>query len=82
MLLNRPLAYYFYSLENEGILTNILRNLIYTTTDVYYTDLLVCYNSRIQNQPNSIINKEDSLSQMANLFTIQGLLSYFTSRDL
>ena len=82
MLTNRPLAHHFHSLENEGILTNIPRHLTYTTTDAYYTDLLACHDSRIRNQPNSIISEEDGFSQMANLFTMRGLRSYFTSRDL
>ncbi|KAH8746164.1 hypothetical protein F5882DRAFT_387429 [Hyaloscypha sp. PMI_1271] len=82
MLTNRPLAHHFHSLENEGIPTNIPRNLTYMTTDAYYTDLLGCHDSRIRNQPNSMINEEDGLSQMANLFTMRGLLPYFTTRDL
>lgn len=82
MLSNRPLAHHFHSLENEGISINIPRNLTYMATDTYYTDLLVCHDSRIRNQPNSILNEEDGVSQMANLFTMRGLLSYFTNRDL
>ena len=82
MLSNRPLAHHFHSLENEGISTNIPRNLTYITADAYYTDLLACHDSRIRNQPNSIISEEDGLSQMANLFTMRGLLPYFTNRDL
>jgi hypothetical protein len=81
-LTNRPLAHHFHSLENEGIPTNIPRNLTYTTTDAYYADLLSCHDSRIRNQPNSMINEEDGLSQMANLFTMRGLLPFFASRDL
>jgi len=82
MLINRPLAHHFHSLENEGIPTNIPRDLTYTTTDAYYTDLLACHDSRIRNQPNSIINEEDGLSQIANLFIMRGLINYFSSRDL
>ncbi|PVH73310.1 hypothetical protein DL98DRAFT_552741 [Cadophora sp. DSE1049] len=82
MLTNRPLAHHFHFLENEGIPTNILRNLTYMTTDAYYTDLLKYHDSRIRNQPNSIINEQDGFSQIANLFTIRRLLPYFTTRDL
>jgi hypothetical protein len=74
MLTNRPLAHHFHSLENEGIPTNIPRNLTYTTTDAYYADLLACHDSRIRNQPNSMTNEEDGLLQMASLFTMRGLL--------
>ena len=70
MLTNRPLALHFHSIENEGIPTNLPKNLTYTTTDAYYTDLLACHDSRIRHQPNSIINEQDDLSQMANLFTV------------
>lgn len=81
-LTNRPLAHQFHSLENENIPTNIPRNLTYASTDAYYNDLLACHDSRIRNQPNSIIDEEDGHLQMANLFTMRGLLPYFSSRDL
>lgn len=52
MLTNRPLAHHFHSLENEGIPTNIPRDLPYMTTNTYYTDLLGFHDSYIRNQPN------------------------------
>lgn len=81
-LANRPLIHQFQSPENEGIPTNIARNLTYTTTDAYYIDLLACHDNRIRNQPNSIVDEKDGRAQMANLFTLRGLLPHFTSRDL
>lgn len=81
-LANRPLIHQFHSLENEHIPTNIPRSLTYTTTDAYYLDLLACHDSRIRNQPNSISDEEDGHAQIANLFTMRGLLPYFTKRDL
>ena len=81
-LANRPLIHQFQSLENEGIPTNIARNLTYATADAYYIDLLACHDSRIRNQPNSIVDEKDGYAQMANLFAMRGLLSHFTSRDL
>lgn len=74
-LTNRPLIHRFHSLENESIPTNISRALTYTTTDAYYLDLLACHDIRIWHQPNSI------LSEMANLFTMRGLLPHFTDRQ-
>jgi hypothetical protein len=81
-LANRPLIHQFQSLENEGIRINIPRTLTYTTADAYYLDLLACHDSRIRDQPNSIVDETDGHAQMANLFTMRGLLPYFTSRDL
>ncbi len=81
-LTNRPLIHQFQSLENEGIPTNIARTLTYTTADAYYIDLLACHDNRIRNQPNSIVDEKDGRAQMANLFTMRGLLPHFTSRDL
>lgn len=81
-LTNRPLAHQFHALENEGIPTNIPRQRTYMTTDTYYMDLLACHDSRIRYQPNSIISEKDGISQMANLFTMRGLLPHFTNRDL
>ncbi|KAH8588039.1 hypothetical protein B0O99DRAFT_640224 [Bisporella sp. PMI_857] len=82
MLSNRPLAHHFHSFENEGISTNIPRNLTYLTMDAYCADLLACHDSHIRHQPNSIISEEDGLSQLANIFTMRGLVPYFISRDL
>ncbi|PVH82322.1 hypothetical protein DL98DRAFT_548036 [Cadophora sp. DSE1049] len=81
-LANRLLIYQFQSLENEGIPTNIARTFTYTTANAYYINLLACYDNRIRNQPNFIVDEKDSRAQMANLFAMRGLLPHFTSRDL
>jgi len=81
-LTNRPLLHQFQSFENENIPTGIPRSLTYTTTNAFYDDLLGCHNSRIRNQPNSIRDERDGLAQMANLFTMRGLLPQFTAREL
>ena len=52
------------------------------TADAYYIYLLACPDNRIRNQPNSIVDEKDGRAQIANLFTIRGLLPHFTSRDL
>ncbi|KAF4630033.1 hypothetical protein G7Y89_g8101 [Cudoniella acicularis] len=72
----------YHSMENEGTPTNIGRSLTYTTTDVYYNDLLACHDSRIRNQPNSILDEKDGQAQMATLFTMRSLLSHFIDRRL
>lgn len=81
-LSNRPLIHQLQSLENEGIPTDVPRDLTYTTSDTYYRALLACHDARIRHQPNSILDEADGNAQMANLFTMQGLLSYFSSREL
>ncbi|RDW71783.1 hypothetical protein BP5796_07817 [Coleophoma crateriformis] len=81
-LTNRPFIHQLQFLENEGIPTNIPRDLTYTNTDVFYADLFDCHDSRIRVQPNSIANEKDGQAQMANLFMMRGLLSHFTDRSL
>ncbi|KAI1973220.1 hypothetical protein LOZ53_005026 [Ophidiomyces ophidiicola] len=81
-LTNRPLLHKFHALENEAIETLIPRDLTYATSDTFYSDILACHDSRIYNQPNSILDEKDGLGQMANLFCMRGLLSHFTSRRL
>ncbi|KAI2139489.1 hypothetical protein LOZ29_002403 [Ophidiomyces ophidiicola] len=66
----------------EAIETLIPRDLTYATSDTFYSDILACHDSRIYNQPNSILDEKDGLGQMANLFCMRGLLSHFTSRRL
>lgn len=82
MLTNRPLIHQLHSLEKESIPTSMPRTQTYICADAYYTDLLACHDSRIRHQPNSIYNEKDGFAQMANLFTMRGLLSHFTNRDL
>lgn len=80
-LTNRPLLCQIHMAENEGVPTGIPRKLVYVTTDTFYSDLLACHDSRIRNQPNSILDERDGLDQMANLFVMRGLLPHFTTRD-
>ncbi|KAI1920044.1 hypothetical protein LOZ64_002016 [Ophidiomyces ophidiicola] len=68
--------------DQEAIETLIPRDLTYATSDTFYSDILACHDSRIYNQPNSILDEKDGLGQMANLFCMRGLLSHFTSRRL
>lgn len=81
-LLNRPLTLRLQHLENEGIPTNIDRNLIYSTTDAYLLDLLQCHDNRIRHQPNSVREKFDGQAQLSALAAMRALLPHFTNRDL
>lgn len=81
-LLNRPLTLRLQHLENEGIPTNIDRNLTYSTTDAYLLDLLLYHDSRIRNQPNSIRNEYDGEAQLSTLTAMRALIPHFTTRDL
>jgi hypothetical protein len=67
--------------ENEGVPTSIPRKLVYGSADTFFSDLLACHDSRIRDQPNSILDERDGLEQMANLFVMRGLLPHFTTRD-
>ena len=81
-LCNRPLTLRLQHLENEGIPTNIDRNLTYSTTDAYLLDLLLCHDSRIRNQPNSILEKFDGQAQLSTLTAMRALVPHFATRDL
>jgi hypothetical protein len=81
-LRNRPLTLQLHQLENEGIPTNIDRNLTYSTTETYILDLLQCHDSKILNQPNSILNESDGLMQLSALTAMRALLPHFVNRDL
>jgi hypothetical protein len=80
-LTNRPLLHQFHMAENESIPTGIPRSLTYWAADSFYADLLACHDSRIRNQPNSILNEKDGLDQIANLFAMRGLMPCFTTRE-
>ncbi|KAK0101945.1 hypothetical protein ONS95_001246 [Cadophora gregata] len=81
-LSNRPLTLRLQHLENEGIPTNIDRSLTYSTTDSYLLDLLLCHDSRIRNQPNSILEKFDGQAQLSALTAMRALIPHFANRDL
>jgi hypothetical protein len=82
VLLNRPLTLRLQHLENEGIPTNIDRTLTYSTTDAYLLDLLLCHDSRIQNQPNSIREEFNGQAQLSTLTTMRARIPHFTNREL
>ncbi|KAK2757372.1 hypothetical protein FQN54_004887 [Arachnomyces sp. PD_36] len=81
-LTNRPLTVRLHCLENEGVPTNIDRNLTYSTTDAYLHDLLGYHDSRIRHQPNSIHDEYDGQAQMGALTIMRALHPHFTDRDL
>jgi Phosphotransferase enzyme family len=81
-LTNRPLTCQLQIMENEGIPTNIDRNLTYSNTDTYLLDLLAYHDNRIRYQPNSIRDEFDGRAQMATLAMMRALLPNFVSRDL
>ncbi|RDL30741.1 Uncharacterized protein BP5553_10086 [Venustampulla echinocandica] len=81
-LSNRPLTLRLHHLENEGVKTNIDRDLTYSTTESYLLDLLACHDSRIRFQPNSIRDEYDGRAQMAVIAAMRAIYPHFTSRDV
>ncbi|KAI9736677.1 MAG: hypothetical protein M1834_000881 [Cirrosporium novae-zelandiae] len=81
-LTNRPLTLQIQHLENEGIPTQIDRNLTYSTSETYALDLLKCHDNRLRCKPNSIRDEYDGRAQMAALTTMRALYPHFLSRDL
>ncbi|KAF3491627.1 uncharacterized protein GIQ15_01144 [Arthroderma uncinatum] len=81
-LANRPLTCELHQFENEGIPTNISRELTYTTSDAYYRDMLIPHDNRIRYQPNSIHDELDGSVQLANLTIMRSAMSDIMGRDL
>lgn len=81
-LSNRPLLDHIESLENEGVKTEMPRTRTYNNTDSYYFDLLSCHDKRILQKPNSILDEEDGLAQMACLFAMRGLIHNLVNPEL
>ncbi|KAM4059099.1 aminoglycoside phosphotransferase [Hirsutella rhossiliensis] len=81
-LTNRPLTLNLHQLENEGLQTNIARDLTYATADTYLLDLLACHDHRIRHLPNAILDYADGQSQLSALTIMRALLPHFTDREL
>ncbi|WEW59180.1 hypothetical protein PRK78_004649 [Emydomyces testavorans] len=79
-LTNRPLTLRLPHLENQGIPTDIPRDLMYVTVDSYLADILHIHDSRLRHQPNSVSSKYDASGQMAVLTMMRAL--QLTRRDL
>ncbi|QKX57558.1 uncharacterized protein TRUGW13939_04675 [Talaromyces rugulosus] len=79
--MNRPLTVRLHHLENESVPTNIDRDVTYSTSDSYFTDLLSCHDSRLRHAPNSVRNKADGEAQLSALTIMRALLSHFSYRD-
>ncbi|KAJ5948320.1 hypothetical protein N7466_001335 [Penicillium verhagenii] len=58
-LSNRLLTLRLHQLENKQIPTNISQHQTYQTTNTYYLNQLSYHDSRIQHQPNLLIDEED-----------------------
>jgi hypothetical protein len=81
-LTNRPLTGIMQLLENEGIPTDIPRDLTYSNVDEYYLDVLAYHDNRIKHQPNSLRDQEDGEAQLSFLMIMKALVRHFTKRDL
>ncbi|EEP77962.1 predicted protein [Uncinocarpus reesii 1704] len=79
-LTNRPLTLRLPALENEGIPTDIPRDLTYITVDSYLADILRCHDARLKLQPNAVNDQYDAEGQMAVLTIMRALP--LTRRDL
>lgn len=81
-LTNRPLTLTLHQLENEGIPTNIARNLTYPATEGYYLDLLACHDSVIRHKPNAILDEDDGEAQLSALTMMKAVLPHSACREL
>jgi hypothetical protein len=81
-LTNRPLRFQLHQLENEGIPTDIDRDMTYITTESYLFDVLACHDSHLVHQLNAVNDEDDCRSQMAALATMRAVLPRFIRQDL
>ncbi|RAH59988.1 hypothetical protein BO85DRAFT_467618 [Aspergillus piperis CBS 112811] len=79
-LTNRPITLRLHHLENESVPTNMDRDLVYSTNDSYYMDLLSYHDSRLRHVPNSIRDKADGEAQLSTLTIMRALLPHFSCR--
>lgn len=54
----------------------------YSAADVYYLDILSCYDNRIRYQLNSISNADDGRAQIVRLTIMKALLPHFSNKAL
>ncbi|GAT26713.1 hypothetical protein RIB2604_02103950 [Aspergillus luchuensis] len=66
--------------ENESVPTDMDRDLVYSTSDSYYMDLLSYHDSRLRHVPNSIRDKADGEAQLSSLTIMRALLPHFSCR--
>ncbi|KAL8784811.1 MAG: hypothetical protein Q9195_008891 [Heterodermia aff. obscurata] len=77
---NRPLNFRLQQLENKSVPTDIDRDKIYSSTEVYFSSLLSCHDNRILHQANSILSQPDGKTQLAVLAAMRALLSHYATR--
>lgn len=76
-LINWPLLLKIQDLKNKGILTDILQDFIYSTVDSYVTDILGCYDSCLQNQPDAVKDVGDYIYQISALTAMHTVFPLF-----
>ncbi|KAB8356572.1 hypothetical protein FH972_024154 [Carpinus fangiana] len=81
-LTNRPMTWDIFKLENEHVPTDIPRDLTYSTTDSFVSDILHLHRSRLRHLLNAANNKFDCLYQMQTLTLARSLFPLLFRRDL
>lgn len=81
-LTNRPLTCTLQQLENLGIPTDIPRDQTYSSTDMYFADLLAYHDNRMRYMPNSIHSASDGQEQLSALTMMRAMFRHFTNRNL
>lgn len=79
-LSNRPLHMLIQDLDNDGISTDIPRDMTYTSTEPFYYDLLNCHDNRMRRQQNSIHDKRDGKRQLLALVGMRAILTKLLNR--
>lgn len=80
-LANRRLSSEIHELENENIPVDIPRDFTYSTVDSYLVDFLSCHDSRMQHQPNAVMDLKDGIYQITAL-TMKAIFPHFFQREL
>ncbi|EXJ76897.1 hypothetical protein A1O3_10054 [Capronia epimyces CBS 606.96] len=78
-LVNRPLTFEIYDMENDKIPVDIPRDLTYDSVDAYVSDMLTCiHDSRLRHQTHGLILYECE-QQMSTLAAMRAVSSLFFS---
>lgn len=81
-LTNRPLSCSVMILENDGVARTIPRNVTFSCTDAFVSDMLTFHDQRFLSQPNAVYSEDDCRGQMAVKTLLRVLSHVHIDREL
>ncbi|EGX88183.1 hypothetical protein CCM_09319 [Cordyceps militaris CM01] len=77
-----PLNLYMHMVENEGVPIPIPRQRTYLEVESYLSDLLSLQDTKLQEQPNAMLDTEDGRRQMAAIVALRATMHRFIDPGL